>query len=607
MTTPLSRLSPVELALQRYEDLVGSSLASPRNRLPSERELAVRWGLSHAAVNRAAQRLLAAGRLRREGYRLFPVPIENALPLGAKIFVLTQREHRFPALSIEAAHMGFHLEERLFVGRDELRQHLQAAAAEEGVQGVIMGLGDGGWEWDAEHEELRRRQIACVVCDEAPAGVSLAGADWRQGGRLLVSHLAAQGHAELVLLGSMRRPQRTAVVREGYEEACLRLRLSAAAERCIEVAAHTPDAIEMALVRILRQWPQVTAVVLHAPDILPHFLTAARRQALRVPDDLSVVCVDDSPAARSAHTPVTCAALDRRALGQLALDILARDMRLLRHPALLPPRQRIRLEPVLTERHSVRPLGGLPLSTLPAGASRAWSRDRPTRLHEAEDLRLRPHRVAGETKARNFHPLDLRSLANRSLTRQNGWLGHQPLLHLPPGPMTAHGVPFEIIDERANRGAAAIVLRSQRPLTRDEKPLPVTLSIPIGKAVRAVYFLHGCGYAAECQAFAWYDFMPEGRRPISVPLVARGLATPPRDALPPNIQDWLSDYPQLDAPGVKHFAVTHNGDPFEYERYLYTLEWENPRPRDVLREIRLSSNPALATTLGVLAITLVTA
>lgn len=607
MTSPSPHGSPVDLALRHYESLLGQSSTTPRNRLPSERQLAALWGLSQAAVNRAAQRLLAAGRLRREGYRLFPVPEENPLPLGARILVLSQRDLRFPGLAAEAAGLGLHMDERLFVGRDELRQHLQAAAAEKDVRGVIMGLGDSGWEWGPEHAELEHRQVACVVCDEAPTQASLVAADWRQAGRLLVSHLAVQGHVELVLLGSMRRPQRTAVVREGYEEACLRQRLGGSAERCVEVAAHTPDALEMALVRIRRQWPQVTAVVLHAPELVPLFLVAARRQALRVPDDLSVVCVDDSPAARSAQPPLTCAAFDRRAHGRLALDVLAREMRLLRRPAIPAVRQRLRIEPSLVERHSVRPLGGAPVASRPFSAGRAWSRDRATRLHEAEDLRLRPHRVAGETRPHKFHPLDLRALANRSLTRQNGWLGHQPLLHLPPGRMTAHGVPFDIIDERANRGAAAIVLRSQRPLTRDEKPLPVTLSVPVGQAVRAVYFLHGCGYAAECQAFAWYDFILEGRRPISIPIVARGLASPPRDALPPNIQDWLSDFPQFNTAGVKHFAMTAEGDPFEYERYLYTLEWENPRPRDVLREIRLSSNPALATTLGILAITVVLA
>jgi DNA-binding LacI/PurR family transcriptional regulator len=606
MTFPSPRSSPVELALRHYEKLLEKALASPRDRLPSERELANRWGLTQASVNRAAQRLLAAGRLRREGYRLFPVPAEEALPLGAKIMVLTQRDLRFPGLPAEAARLGFQIEERFFLGRDEFRQNLQAAA-EGGVAGLIMSLGDSGWEWDAEHGELERRHIACVVCDEAPAGVSLVTTDWRQAGRQLVSHLASQGHVELVLLGSMRRAHRTAVVREGYEEVCLRLRLGNSAERCVEASAHTPDAVELALVRIRRQWPQATAIVLHAPDILPHLLAAARRQSLLVPDDLSIVCVEDSPGARSAQPPVTCAAFDRRAHGQLALEMLTRDMRLLRRLALLPPRQRVRLEPTLVERQSVRLLGNFPITTRPSSAGRAWSRDHSTRLHEAEDLRLRPHRVADETREKNFQPIDLRSLANRSLTRQNGWLGHQPLHHLPPGRLVVHGVPFEIIDERTNRGAAALVLRSQRPLTREEKPLPVTLSVPIGRAVRAVYFLHGCGYAAECQAFAWYDLIVDGRRPISVPIVARGLASPSRDALPPNIQDWLSDFPQFDASGVKHFAVTADGDPFEYERYLYTLEWENPRPRDVLREIRISSNPALATTLGVLAITLVLA
>ena len=604
MIPPSSRSSPVELALRHYEELLVKAMVSPRDRLPSERELAELWGLSQAAVNRAAQRLLAAGRLRREGYRLFPVPGEDMLPLGAKIVVLTQRDLRFPGLPAEAARLGFQLEERFFLGRDEFRQNLQAAK-EGGVEGVIMSLGDSGWEWDAEHDELERRHIACVVCDEAPPGLSLVTTDWRQAGRLLVSHLAAQGHTELVVLGSMKRAHRTAVVREGYEEACLRLRLGSSAERCIEVAAHTPDAVELVLVRIRRQWPQVTAIVLHAPDILAHLLAAARRQSLHVPDDISIVCVDDSAGARAAHPPVTCASFDRRAQGQLALDMLTHKMRDLRRLALLPARQRIRLEPTLVERQSVRALGSLPVATRPFNAGRIWSRDHSTRLHEAEDLRLRPHRVAAETRDKNFQPIDLRSVANRSLTRQNGWLGNQPLLHLPPGRLAVHGVPFEIIDERTNRGAAALVLRSQRPLTREEKPLPVTLNLPVGKAVRAVYFLHGCAYSAECQAFAWYDLVMEDRRPISVPVVARGLSTPSRDALPPNIQDWLSDFPQFEAPGVKHFAVTAGGDPFEYERYLYTLEWENPRPRDVLREIRLSSNPALATTLGVLGITLV--
>jgi hypothetical protein len=592
--------------LAGFEALLADRSPTLREHLPSERELAARWGLSQAAVNRAAAQLIAAGRVRREGYRLFPLAGEGPGSLGARIIALSHRTLRFPGLPAEAARLGLRLEERFFLGRDSLRQHLVETAAS--ADAVIMRLGEGGWEWDVEHAEFGRRRVPCIVCDEAPDGVSLVAEDWRMGARRLVEHLAARGHREFALLGSMRRSHRTAVVREGYEAACLRLRLGGSAERCVEAAAHTPEAVELALERILRQWAQVTALVLYDSDLLPLLLDATRRGGLRIAEDLSLVCIGDSPAARAARTPITCVAFDQRALGQVALDLAMRELCQVRRLARPPVHQRLRIEPMLLERDSVLALGSSLGTHAPAGSTaRSWSRDRDSRLHEAEDLRLRPHRVAGEAQARNFSTIDLRALVNRSFARQNGWFGNHPLMHLSAGRHLIHGAPFEIIDERANHGAAALVLRSQRPLTQAEQPLPISVVVPVGRRVRAVYFLHACGYAGDCQAFAWYDFILEGRRPVSVPIVARGLTAPPRDALPPNIQDWWGDFPQFEAPGVKHFVVTANGDPFEYERYLYTLEWENPRPRDILREIRISSNPALATTLAVLAITTVSA
>ena len=52
--------------------------------------------------------------------------------------------------------------------------------------------------------------------------------------------------------------------------------------------------------------------------------------------------------------------------------------------------------------------------------------------------------------------------------------------------------------------------------------------------------------------------------------------------------------------------ITENGDPFDYERYLYTLEWENPYPDAALTTLYLRSNPAMETTLALLGITLLT-
>lgn len=604
------RRRPVETALAAYEALLRqASKTGSVGPLPSERELATRWDLSSAAVNRAATRLIAAGRLRREGYKLLPLPSATEAFTGARILILTHRAMRFPGIAVEAPHKGMQIEERFYIGRDTLRHHLREAAAQR-VDGVIMRLSDGGWEWDAEVAQLERLRIPCVVCEEAPPGIALVVEDWRMAGSSLVTLLATQGHSKIVFLGSLRRAHRSVVVREGYVETCLRLGLTAAAERIVEVAAHTDEAVSAAFARIHEQWQGTSAIVLYDVDSLPALLGAIREAGLTVPDDISVVAVGDRPAARTARPPVTCASFDQRIHGHTALDLLCRLMAHTRRIGRLPVPPRLRLEATLVERASVRNLaraGVGPFQDRSAGlinrTAHAWSQDREARLREVEGTCLSPHRLALEARTGEFFPLDLRPLANRAITRNNGWLGHLPLLHLPTGRLPIHGVPFEIIDEHTNQGCAAVMLRSQRPLTQSEHPLSFNVVVPVGRRVRAVYFLHGCGYASEPTPFAWYDFVLEERRTVSVPLIARGLgALRPNDPQP-NIQDWWNDFPQFEGEGVKHYVVTADGDPFEYERYLYTLEWENPSPDRPLREIRISSNPTQATTLGVLAIT----
>ena len=51
--------------------------------------------------------------------------------------------------------------------------------------------------------------------------------------------------------------------------------------------------------------------------------------------------------------------------------------------------------------------------------------------------------------------------------------------------------------------------------------------------------------------------------------------------------------------------LTDDGDPFTYERYLYTCRWKNPRPEIPLRALRIRSlRPNERPTLAVLAVTL---
>ena len=606
-------LRPVDKALAGYEALIRQAEGRRGQPFPTEKVLAAQWGVSQAAVNRAALRLIAAGRLRREGYKLLPVAATSVSLVGARVAVLSHRSVRFPGIAEEAARRGVRVEEFYFIGRDTLRNALQKAIQHR-FDAVITRITDNGWEWDAEAAEFDRLRIPYVVAEEVPSGHNLAAEDLRAAAAQLVGHLFAQGHREIVCVCSLRRLLRSSSVRTGFEEACLRLGLTSAARNVYELNSHTPEAVRAEFQRMRRTCPAASAVILFDPEILKSFLVALRKDGLRVPRDLSLTVVGDSVEARTAEPPVTCVAFDARTIAHLALDLACQQMLEVRRLSRLPPRQRLRLEGTLRERGSVGALETLPTArteTEGRGANRlarVWPHAVEQRLREAAETWQWSHRLVESGAPGAFLPLDLSAVANRSLRRPHGWLGHLPLLHLGSGLLRIHGVDFSLLDERANRGRSVVVLRSSRFPPTSRRSLPDELVLPVGRRIKAVYFLHGCGYAGERVPFAWYEFRQQGRTPAVIPLVARGVGPAHSPDTPPaNIQDWWPEFPQFNADGVRHVAITENGDPFAYERYLYSLEWVNPNPEVVLDEIRVRSNPVVPTTLGLLAVTVLLA
>lgn len=604
-----TKFRPVDAALEGYAILMRESQGRNSTVFPPEKELAARWNVSQAAVNRAASRLIASGRLRRLGYKLMPAAAERETVslTGARLAALTNRNARFPGVVEDAARRGVRVEEVFHVGRDTLRHNLRLVAQKR-FDGAIFLLTEGGWEWDDETAEFDRLKIPYVVCEEAPAGHNLVADDLRGATASLITHLVSLGHKNIVYLGSLRRAYRSNVVRQAYEETCLRLNLQDSVRAAYELSSSAREVIRATLRQMRAEWRSATAVVLFDGDLIEPFLAAAKLEQIVIPRDLSLVAVGDSPAARSSQPAVTCAGFDFRTLAHVTFDLVCQNMLEVRRTGRLLPRQRIRLEAMIRQRSSVAACG--PLHA--AGADQtggdkhltaSWSQLREQRLHQAEASWQQLHRLAAAARPGALVPLNLGRWANRSFARQNGWLGDLPLLHFGAGRKSIHGITFEIIDERSNRGKGAIVLRSRRSLSTAGRVLPLEIAIPIRRRVRAVYFLHGCGYAGAPTPFAWYDFYLADHRPISVPVVARGIGDVPADLPQPNIQDWWPDLPQFNGDGIRHLVITKDGDPFDYERYLYTLEWENPWPDAELTTLYIRSNPAVETTLAVLGIT----
>ena len=52
-----------------------------------------------------------------------------------------------------------------------------------------------------------------------------------------------------------------------------------------------------------------------------------------------------------------------------------------------------------------------------------------------------------------------------------------------------------------------------------------------------------------------------------------------------------------------HAAVFNPADPMEYERYLYTIEWINPRPKDEISHVEVRVDSKAGPTLSLIAVT----
>jgi hypothetical protein len=129
----------------------------------------------------------------------------------------------------------------------------------------------------------------------------------------------------------------------------------------------------------------------------------------------------------------------------------------------------------------------------------------------------------------------------------------------------------------------------------------------VNSRVKALYFLHGCGHAKPVP-FAEYIMHYKGGSSIPVALIpvgsSRRMAAKRLGALKPILQDWWpSGYEPEDFPHAHRAIVFNAADPGLYERFIYSLEWINPRPKKEISFIEVRVDPAAGPTLALIAVT----
>jgi len=584
-------------AAQALQQWVSRQGIRPGNALPSARLLAEEIGFTPFIIHRACQQLIADGVLQRKGYKLFAGSGNPArAPIAGEVQVLSYLQPFARTAGRLLAGLGVrHRVLELSFSRDlNPLLSLRKALAEKPA-GIILWI--PCWTHKLQMG-LETKNIPLVICAEfstPEVKYSMVGTDVYRGVLKALEHLRDLGHQRIAHVSCVRNPWRQELA-DIYEQVCLQLNLRQAASKFWEVDTSSKSELREMLLEHRRRHPEVTALFADSE-------TAALATAhFKVPADLSVVGLYEPPSkCRPALTTIALPEQNQCVAEWACMELIA-QIRAHESGRPSPPARRAFYEPELVVRDSTRALkakeklapspvvNGMPAAS-PPSPWETWRKSYP---------------YLTKRQSNDWRQFDLTKLANHSMTREHGWLGEDPLLYFVPGLRSIHGIPFQVIDENRNGGRAVVTFRSPHTHTTGGKELPDTAKIAVNSPVKALYFLHGCGHAQPLP-FAEYLIHFKQGTTASVPLLPMGAAKqtkpPRRGKLQPNLQDWWPENAQQDFPHARYAIVFNPADPQAYERYLYTLEWINPRPRDEVSHIEVRVNPDAGPSLALIAVT----
>ena len=579
------------VAAEVIEQWVASESLNPGTVLPSGRALAARFGLTLGTVCRACLILVSRGSLQRNGYKLtVGAPEKGIRRIEGPVYLVSYYDRfNFSASRILAERGVSHLVKQLSWTKDPNLGSILRAVMAKKPAGVILAVPALTKQVQSLVE---RSEMPMVVCTDGQhrSRWSMGQNDFYRGTENALTHLYDLGHRHIAHL-MMAHPTLGKELAECFRIVCLKLNLKPILWK---MDIDSNDVAEEAILQGKRRNPEVTAL------FGPQHAAAATR-VFAVPQDLSVVVCLSDPTMSAVRPALTGLEVpDPDGISLWACTEMISQLQTIQSGRPPKPSTRAFFVPELVIRESTQ---------APAFTERSQPKAAPSS----------PARIDPPQTWRNTYPflkkagsgqwlqLDLSRVVNHSMKRQNGWLGDAPLEHFSPGLHPIHGVPFQILDEERNEGHAVVTFRSPHSHSAGKEPLPTTVRVDVGARVKALYFLHGCGYA-KAVPFAEYVMRFEDGATVSVPLIplgsSRQVAQKRLGTLKPNLQDWWPEGFEHDDFPQAHRAIVFNpGEPGAYERFLYSLEWINPRPDEEISFIEARVDPQAGPALALIAAT----
>jgi len=256
--------------------------------------------------------------------------------------------HVLEGVQQRALALGLNIVQRPVADRaDEVRM-LEAARSDDGIAGLLFLTLD-----DEEMLEATRgypKPVVLVNGDDPYMRLSSVTPCNRSAARLAADHLVALGHERILFL---MRPGRRTIERrfEGWQESFRHHGLPASDDLVMTMEDWLPELAARAIAeRIATRGLDFTAVLAAADALAMGAMLGVQQAGYRVPEDVSVMGMDDLPQAAFLTPPLTTMHIPMREIGAAAVDLLRDDL-----TGLPMPSRRLELACHIVERRSTGP------------------------------------------------------------------------------------------------------------------------------------------------------------------------------------------------------------------------------------------------------------
>lgn len=299
---------------------------APGEQMPNTKQLSEQLGVSLVTAHRAMQELVLSGVLERSQ--------------GRGTFVHHRYESRRKIAAALRMGLVFHREASLAdFYHGQILDGVHQAADNGGIDLILLRFGEdirnecNGYllvnpfpeEMDRIAEELPKGQLALIVgAQSETTSLPCFDVDNVCIARLAVKHLAELGHKRIGYVGGAYKISNSRDRWEGFGATCKELGLDLCASHMLKGAGWKLNESDLAsLAEALKKPDRPTAIFAAGYSFALDVYAVARMAGLSVPEDLSIVGVDDPPGAAYLAPPMTTVRQPLVELGREALRTLA--------------------------------------------------------------------------------------------------------------------------------------------------------------------------------------------------------------------------------------------------------------------------------------------